>query len=893
MKSFAALGPTPPYPIVSGNSVAIGDFDGDGRVEVASFCPTTLTLHVLTYFAWTDVTNIPGSPNWPSGSGGCMIDGWCCTALIPPGNGLSQGWPLRIDDQFYSVKVNAQSSVPSLVAFNPTTLNFGLLQWNSGQMELIWLSPTPGQAAKGFGLNALDTFLVQDVDHDGAEELVRINLSDYWLMTFKWTGQLFECIQAEQLQIQDWQMAGTDVYLKANIPALGGGNLVVISQGQAQAGILSLNARQYNCTVGAVPSVFDPRVKTMVGVFRNFLPTQSTFFTADIDGDGTDEIVGINPAGIVEPPIILKWNGSAFQPLVELQTFPTYLNTLDVVFGVMPLAGAPALILTCNQGSTQLTAQAYASSALQTQWSGQAIGTDPIYWTADFNGDGNPELLVVDVQTRALGLFSWTPPSGSTPAALTPISTGFLFLPGWSVQLFAQAPPAPYGLTAISTSQQATYFAVSEKLYPLIQASLTNCTTCQQTDLRSCYSYLNAADFTALLGTLNQYQASLTDPTSDTLALMATLTNDFLYGYISDTLDPNSESDIRTEYTNLTYGNRSQFGAYADRLVNTANAAYITPMPGAAIAVWTPLANQLSNEMAGLASVILWAGSEVMGSLNSQLSQIQSQALNYAYANVSSAGAIDNDSNVPLVMENVLDAVLWGVAAIGALSEAVPGSGIVLSMVASMFPMAAALSESSSQPAQLTVPYSEIAGQISQIYGEGVTQVTNTVVALSANQITLPLVGALLNGLPGNNLWRVTSPQINAYANAALTPSYLGFYSVLIPAAFQMWSYQSVTRNTPFYCSTSTYPPAYWQSTIDAPAYSYLVESAGPGRYNIYMLCQGSDGSNLDFPPQEMFQDLFTNLGVSETEFFEGQGIWAGIPVVQPDISNCASGSEP
>lgn len=240
-------------------------------------------------------------------------------------------------------------------------------------------------------------------------------------------------------------------------------------------------------------------------------------------------------------------------------------------------------------------------------------------------------------------------------------------------------------------------------------------------------------------------------------------------------------------------------------------------------------------------------------------------------------------------MENVLDAVLWGVAAAAVMSEAVPGTGIVLSMAASMFPMAASLAmPSSSQPSQLTVPYSAIAGDIAQQYADGTSQVVTYVTAISGDQVALPFVGAQLNGLPSNNLWKITAPQISDYANAALNPSYIRFYSILIPAAFNIWSYQGVNSQTPFYCSMSYYPiEKYWRSSIAAPTYAYQSISESNGNWDIYMMCQGSDGSSLIFPPEEMFTDLFTNLNVSPSDLFQAQGVWSGIPVIQPDVSNC------
>lgn len=372
MRSFNTLGPTPPYPITSGNTFAIGDFDGDGRVEAASYCPANNTFNMLTYFAWSDVPNIPGSPSWPAGSGGAMINGGCCSTAIPAGQGVSAGWILQPNDQFYSLKLSAQSPGYSLVAFNPTSLNFGLIQWVNGQMELVWMSAA-GQAAAGVELSSQDKFVVQDVDRDSADELVLFSPGDLYLITLKWIGQSFSYIQSVNSKSGwSWTMSGSDVYLKANVPACGGGNLIVISQGSPECAILSLNSGQYTCTVCTVPSGYDPASKNFdVGVFRNLSPAPSTLLTADADGDGTDELIGINPGGITEPPIVLKWNAAgAFQPMIPLNEYPNFVNTGGPVYGAMPQTNGPALTLSCNQTSAQLSVQTVANSALQTLWTG-------------------------------------------------------------------------------------------------------------------------------------------------------------------------------------------------------------------------------------------------------------------------------------------------------------------------------------------------------------------------------------------------------------------------------------------------------------------------------------------------------------------------------------------
>jgi hypothetical protein len=95
-----------PYLIRSANT--FGDFDGDGRYEVASFCLANNSLNILS--------------NW----------------------------------RFW------RSS-------HPGTLNFGIAQCTGQRLQLVWFST--GSSAPDCGLNASDQFFVADVNGDGTGEL--------------------------------------------------------------------------------------------------------------------------------------------------------------------------------------------------------------------------------------------------------------------------------------------------------------------------------------------------------------------------------------------------------------------------------------------------------------------------------------------------------------------------------------------------------------------------------------------------------------------------------------------------------------------------------------------------------------------------------------------------
>lgn len=92
MQNYLKLGPTTPYLIRSANTFCAGDFDGDGRVEVASYCPANKSLNILSYFEYSDV-----SPQW-AGQPPQMVNAWSCMATIPPATGVALNWIERSAD---------------------------------------------------------------------------------------------------------------------------------------------------------------------------------------------------------------------------------------------------------------------------------------------------------------------------------------------------------------------------------------------------------------------------------------------------------------------------------------------------------------------------------------------------------------------------------------------------------------------------------------------------------------------------------------------------------------------------------------------------------------------------------------------------------------------------
>jgi hypothetical protein len=655
--SYINLGPVFPYLIRAANTLTAADVDGDGRVEIASYCPTNNTLNILSYFEYGDA-----SPNWATPAGappnGQMVNAWACIQTIPPSTTLMNGWSLQPGDQYYAAKFTG--SAASLVIFNPSTQNFGIAQWMGQQMELVWFYQ--GQSAKYCGANSDSQFFAADVNGDGNDELMQFNPDGQWLFVLQWGATGLLCESSSHGSVGPWTISSTDTYLSAHVVAGATDQIVALSPASNQCCVLSLANGQFSGVVASLPGTY----------FGSFSAAQA----ADVDGDGLDEIVLYSNGNA---PVVLKWNGTAFA-IIAAASAP-----IGDFYSLFPFqsGGTSAMLLEYDSPDSIVTVNAVQNSALSTLWTG--VGSIPgsvgvsksdEFYIADVDGDGNDEVIMLSETDNWLFTVKW---DGSELTRFTSVQNAAL---GWSVALLVQAPSTPFGPLPFSGNQATIYQTLSQELYPTIAATVANskCTTCSVSDLRSWYQDLGVSDFTNLQAALNAYVATLGPPDADTQAVINGLGNDFIYGYISEMIDPECGSDIRHEYIIDTYKYTTTWSTIATQV------SRMTPLTGSSSAAWTTLQNQLAAEMNGLASVLDWSGADVMGCLNSQMLLVQTTALGQAVTDVNGTDVPSATDTCAFWWENVIDAVIWGMAAIPALATAAPAAPILLAMAASIFP---------------------------------------------------------------------------------------------------------------------------------------------------------------------------------------------------------------
>lgn len=858
MKSYVEkLAPAFPYLVRSGNTFCAGDFDGDGRVEVASYCSANNTLNILSYFTYADA-----SPMWIAATDGQLVNAWGCVQTIPAGPNVVNAWQLSSDDSYLAVPFSG--SAASLVLFNPSSKMIGVAEWSGNQMQLAWSSQ--GTSAPYCGLASDDQFFAADLDGDGNDELVQYSPSNQYLFGMLWTGAGFTVISDSHGTAGSWTLSPTDTLLAAHLVSGTADQIVALNFEKQAAGVLTYGNGQLNGPSVALPGT---------------MPSGSTAFAADVDGDGLDEIV-IWSAENATFPLVIKWNGAGFDSIIDTSTqFVAYGNMLPLrVLGSKTLLFGYALTpSSCLVGIATVTGSGADMWRADTIPGYVGLNPSDVFCVADIDGDGNDELVMTSMVDGWLFALKWT---GSE---LFPLSSVQTAAPGWGVDLLLGAPKTPltgppFGPSPFTGNQETIYQQISQSLYPAIAKTVAG-DGCSNSDIRSCYQYLGAPDFTSLQGSLNAYVSKLGPPSADDQAVIDGLSYDFIYGYISDTLDSTSGSNIRIQYTSLDYAFSTDWANYAKEITGGFDVTAMPPLPGANAAAWSAMSNQLAGEMKGLASVLLWSGPTSMGYLNTQLLATHKAALETAIGNVDQT--IEPTSPNPTGLfwwTNCIDAVLWGLAAIPMIGEAVPVLPMLLSMAASMFPAFMTNYQPAVQPPAEQIPYAEFAGQLDQAFIDASDVVANKAAAIIGDQVLLPLVGALLNGTLADG-WLLTTVEIDAMAAAAAAPARLQYYSIFIPMRFNVLIWEKSARKGPYYCELQDQRGhAYYEPvSVGAPLDTYLTQPNGDGTYNVYLLCEGNEpGPQLSYPVPALITDVFTTLNVQPLDFVTGVGMWSVIP---------------
>jgi len=858
MKSYMTLGPCFPYLIRAGNTFTPGDFDGDGRVEIASFCSTNQSLNILSYFTYAEQNSA-----WINATTPQLANAWACAATVPAASPSGTAWTLQAGDSYLRIRLQGAGSAgarpaDSLIVFHPGPAHawqaqLAVLQWNGSQMQTMFVSQV-GMLTRGVGITSNDQLVAADIDGDGWEELLIYSPDDQWVFTLRWTGTTFEVIGAQQYNVgANWSIGHDDVYLAGCRLQNGADQIVAFNPDTRMLTTLYLANGML---------VSNPPTRVI------FLYSNPSIFAANLAGPGREQLVIYGNSG--GGPFALAYMQWFPQANSFIQTTPENID-LGFLSALQPAAlvgpDTEYLVAFNNQTST-----VSVFSALELAWTGAGsipgsvvLNPNDVFYVADVDGDGRDELVMFSPNDEWVFTIKW---DGSQLACLTAGQTQIL---GWSVELLVKAPPAPMAWQPFKGHQEEIYENASENyLYPAVEASLNG--QGSPTDIRSCYQYLQAGDFESLNTALSIFVKGQSR-SADLDAVAGALSIEFIYGYVSEILGSKVKAavraDIRGQYTNLT--TNIDFSYCAQILPS------IPMLTGANPDAWLAMQNQLESELSVVDSVNEW--SSVMEQLNQRMWDVNNEQFDQATYIINQTVSTSPDTSGTYWLDAAIGAAIWGAAAVpaGALFQ------ISLAVVASLYGSATGYSGSSNATPPSPLPYDEFRQMISDKFTTMDNAIASQLDAITSDLVLLPVLGSLFSGTEQNSLWTWTLDQLVDVTTSSENPTRLQNYIQLIPVQFNMLVWENATQNAPYYCKYNYTIQYYDAISCNAPSYAYQSEASGTDQYGrtvytIELLCCGTDASTIaGYPVADLFQDLSANLGVTLSDVFAGNGPWEAI----------------
>jgi hypothetical protein len=314
-----------------------------------------------------------------------------------------------------------------------------------------------------------------------------------------------------------------------------------------------------------------------------------------------------------------------------------------------------------------------------------------------------------------------------------------------------------------------------------------------------------------------------------------------------------SLANLTTWYTNLKTESWSEFiaaypGAYTEQDWNILQPQLLTELS------YAEEVNTLFGNINGLAQ-------SIQGDNNGNLQSMPGMV------GLSQPSGSDGDNTAIVVLGGILDALMWGLAALGGVPE-LPELGFALSAGASMFGTGIDLlgggpPSPGDRSQQITTTYYQVTQTLNAIY-------TNTATASGNGQASIVGDWGMLN-LVGNccftGLWTwpdQASSQISSYAQNAFQ---IWFFQVLMTAKWEvvyvMWSNESGSWNN----RTADY-------------LTYTEPNIGMGGTDTYFCVEiGGDDDYWNPPemgpfPSEVLMNAIWALGVQKADFFKNQNGW-------------------
>jgi hypothetical protein len=871
-QSPATLGGIIPQASTLGMTLAVGDVDGDSRRELVVVNPANRVLSLISYFEYADVTS-----EWTAYREPQLVNCFAQPTIGGPKINAPT-WIVGQNDLVWCADVDGDGKDEILI-FNPDDKWIGLLKWNGSGLECVWQINNQIPSSSGgrnWVISSADQHFVADFDGKGKDEILVFNPEDQWIGVLKWDGSSMGCSWLVGGQIhgstgRNWVIGSADQHFVTDFDGDGKDEIFIFAPEDQWVGVLKWDGSELQCVwmVGG-------KIPNSEGNDSYPIGGADQYYVADFDGDGKDELFVFNP---VENWIgAFDWSGSAIQWLGgQAEGVPSSKGSDVWSFGsgdqhfVADLDGdGKDEIVVFNPEDQWIGVFQWNGQQMECPWmvGGQIQGnTDSGSWNmalsdhyfvADLNGDGRDELVVINPTDRWAGALRW---SDSQIQNIWAVPNCFPF---WGMSLLATGPetPFPYSQLPFVETQLTIYEYVSRAL-----ASTGN--------IRSLYPTWDVSGFESMQQSLNQLKNTGYDA-SEWAAVMVALSQDFVYGYISDTLESGCRGNIRFEYTNGAKTDED-FGNYEGQAKSLAAAPPPPPFnfassdPYGRYQLFNNVALQIAAECSCVGDVVQLLGKD-MYDLAGALRDAQINQLEIVVGNITKT--VDATvSNTEWWAGQVVDALLWGAAAIS-FGDGTYGVNIALSITASMFGsiLSSDSGDSGNTPPPPIVDLVEFESELETIYENTLDTNLNALQVVLQDPVKLRLIYNL-----AQEVWAwPLNFAAEVFSQSAENTYRLYFYQQIIPLSFQMMIWSEVSESQPFYLLIDMGTPL--TEYVNAPDDSYLILENSDGMNNIYMLYQGSTNlshsSNFKYPSSDMMSDLFQTLDVSQSDFFTGANGW-------------------
>ena len=762
----------------------------------------------------------------------------------------------------------------------------------------VSLAPTPGLRLD----NATYGLAAGDIDGDGRTELVVLGPEMPWLglisyfeygdLGAAWSGrgpsQLISPWFVVGTVPGGWELHASDTFSTADVDGDGVPEVVVYQPASGYLGVLAWQSSGLAVRWGAqlIPQL-------------GMVSTSCSLTAADVDGDGMDELFVYDSTS--KSVAVLKWQDGAMVAIWQIQgTIPGGLDieTYDRFFAARLNLGGPAecdAIVAFSAYDGYLVALGWDGDAKRIQICGQpthltiggattwTLSPDDHLIAGDADGDGWDEIFACDAAGANSAVIDWTGTEFTVVASAAPAQAA-------SPDTVLVADLAGTGrkfavLVSQGTTTLITLLGLADTQIQVEQTSLPN----SQPGLSGSPIFtvgdvdgdgreeivgLSAADQS--VGVYAWAQHLLPTPTLSAAAAVPgfnppliaaapptaftpfTPAQAEIYAQVGPSLLPPTGADVRGQYSNQN--NENNFGAWASQL-EQANAG----APG-----WTWLAGYQAADVKAVLPVLAQecgAVSTTYGFYNAMFQAMQVVKTQQDADLQHCIGVVEATTTPPATspifywMAGIFDACLWGAAAVPGLNA----FAIPLAMLASLG--GTVFGAANSTP-PTSVDYSGFSQQIDNNYVQSSVALSAQTQTVVDDPAKLALLGTLLQAS-----WRVdlnSLPDLISHGSAA---SRIAFYQLILPITFQIAIYRDSDDDYPTQKFTEYFPlPVTSTESLGSPANAFIALPSAQtnGNYDVYLLYRGSNPSALIYPGTELTTDLFSTLGIAQSDLFCG-----------------------